>query len=92
MPIIKPFIVNGVEYRSQNEYFFANNPDRENATCTEIKMYCYHTIPDYREQIRHKNLTRYRNKKNGNIRLYTKHDFTSDCTSQAIEIFFSNCT
>ena len=77
MPILKSFVVNGVEYRTQTEYFFQNNPHRADTTNTEIKMFCYHTIPQYREQIRMKNKMRYRNKKNGEVRLYTKHDFTN---------------
>ena len=77
MPIIKPFSVNGVEYKSQREYFFAKNTDRETATCAEIKMYCYHTISEYRKQIMEKNKNRYRNKHGGVVNFYRKFDMTT---------------
>ena len=62
MPKFKPFSVNGAENKSQREYFFAKNTDREIATSAEVKMFCYHTIPSYREQITEKNKNSYRNK------------------------------
>ena len=77
MPIIKPFSVNGVEYKSQREYFFAKNTDRETAMCAEIKMFCYHTIPEYREHIMEKNKNRYRNKHGGVVNFYRKFDRTT---------------
>ena len=77
MPILKSFIVNGVEYKSQTEYFFAHNPHRTDTTGTEIKMYCYHTIPEYRERIMNKNKMRYRTKRGGVVNAYRKFDKTS---------------
>ena len=77
MHIIKPFSVIGVEYKSQREYFFAKTTDRETATCAEIKMFCYHTIPEYREQIMEKNKNRYRNKHGGVVNFYRKFDRTT---------------
>ena len=48
-------LVNGIEYKSQTEHFFANNFHHAGTTGTEIKMYAYRAIPQYREQIRLKN-------------------------------------
>ena len=71
MPVIKYFSVNGVEFKSQKEHFFANNPHRTDTTGTDMKMYCYHTIPQYQEQIRLKNKMRYRKTTGGVVNVIT---------------------
>ena len=74
MTALKPFTVNGVEYKTQRAYFLAMNPDRRDAEKTEIKMFCYHTLPEYKEYMQQKSKMRYRNKKGGNVRLHIKHE------------------
>ena len=83
MPILKPFTVNGVEYKSQTEYFMKHNPERTDATNTQVKMFCYHTIPEYRERIMNKNKMRYRNRRGGVVNVYHKFDFTN-CSMRSV--------
>ena len=77
MPVIKPFSIDGIEYKSQREYLYAKNTDCENATCAETKMFCYHTIPEYCEYITNKNKNRYHNYRGGVVNVYHKFDKTT---------------
>ena len=68
--------MNGVEYKSQTD-FFALNPQHTNTTNTEVKLFCYYTIPEYFECIMNENKMRYCNNRGGVMNVYRKIDSKS---------------
>ena len=65
-------VVDGKEYSSFRQYFLEKNPECHDPPRTEILRFVYHTVPEYHEKKRAVCRERYRLKKNGNVRNYSK--------------------
>lgn len=69
---VKPFIANGVEYKSMVAFYKTFHPDEENPLKKDIDRFAYHNSPEFREQKNKAYRILYNKKRNGNVRKYVK--------------------
>ena len=66
--------MNGETYKSQRDYFYRMNPDKQSVKQSDIDNFLYHNVKEYHEKKRAYYREKYRKQRENKVRRYIKYD------------------